>query len=40
MPIKAYNPTTNGRRGMTSQDFSDIGGRARIRKTLMLMPLG
>ncbi|MFZ1812727.1 MAG: 50S ribosomal protein L2 [Candidatus Saccharimonadales bacterium] len=22
--IKAYNPTTNGRRGMTSQDFSDI----------------
>ena len=24
MAIKAYNPTTNGRRGMTSQDFSDI----------------
>jgi large subunit ribosomal protein L2 len=24
MAIKAYKPTTNGRRGMTSQDFSDI----------------
>lgn len=24
MAIKQYNPTTNGRRGMTSQDFSDI----------------
>ena len=24
MAIKAYNPTTTGRRGMTSQDFSDI----------------
>lgn len=24
MAIKAYRPTTNGRRGMTSQDFSDI----------------
>ena len=24
MAIKAYNPTTNGRRGMTSQDFSDV----------------
>ncbi len=27
MAIKAYNPTTNGRRGMTSQDFSDITTR-------------
>ncbi len=24
MAIQAYKPTTNGRRGMTSQDFSDI----------------
>lgn len=27
MPIKAYNPTTPGRRGMTSQDLSDITTR-------------
>lgn len=27
MAINAYNPTTNGRRGMTSQDFSDITTR-------------
>lgn len=27
MAIKAYNPTTNGRRGMTSQDFADITTR-------------
>jgi len=27
MAIKAYNPTTNGRRGMNSQDFSDITTR-------------
>ena len=27
MAIKAYKPTTNGRRGMTSQDFSDITTR-------------
>ena len=27
MPIKAYNPTTPGRRGMTSQDMSDITTR-------------
>ena len=24
MPVKAYNPTTPARRGMTSQDLSDI----------------
>jgi len=27
MPIKLYNPTTPGRRGMTSQDLSDITTR-------------
>ena len=27
MPIKAYNPTTPSRRGMTSQDLSDITTR-------------
>jgi len=27
MPIKQYNPTTPARRGMTSQDFSDITTR-------------
>ena len=27
MPIKAYNPTTPARRGMTSQDLSDITTR-------------
>lgn len=27
MPIKAYNPTTPGRRGMTSEDYSDITTR-------------
>ncbi len=27
MPIKTYNPTTPGRRGMTSQDLSDITTR-------------
>lgn len=27
MAIKQYKPTTNGRRGMTSQDFSDITTR-------------
>ena len=27
MPIKMYNPTTPGRRGMTSQDFDGITTR-------------
>ena len=27
MPIKAYNPTTPARRGMTSEDYSDITTR-------------
>ncbi|HET8884422.1 MAG TPA: 50S ribosomal protein L2 [Candidatus Saccharimonadales bacterium] len=27
MPIKLYNPTTPGRRGMTSEDYSDITTR-------------
>jgi large subunit ribosomal protein L2 len=27
MPIKAYNPTTPGRRGMTSEDYSEITTR-------------
>ena len=31
MAIKAYKPTTNGRRGMTSQDFSDITTNKPIR---------
>lgn len=31
MAIKAYKPTTNGRRGMTSQDFSDITTRTPLK---------
>lgn len=31
MPIKAYNPTTPARRGMTSQDLSDITTRKSLK---------
>ena len=31
MPIKAYNPTTPGRRGMTTQDLSDITTRGKVK---------
>ena len=31
MAIKLYNPTTPGRRGMTSQDFSGITTRKPLR---------
>lgn len=34
MPIKAYNPTTPGRRGMTSQDFSDITTRKPLKSLI------
>ncbi|USN95993.1 MAG: 50S ribosomal protein L2 [Candidatus Nomurabacteria bacterium] len=31
MAIKAYNPTTPGRRGMTTQDLSDITTRGKVK---------
>lgn len=31
MALKTYKPTTNGRRGMTSQDFSDITTRKPVK---------
>lgn len=34
MPIKAYNPTTPGRRGMTSQDMSDITTRKPLKSLI------
>lgn len=34
MPIKAYNPTTPGRRGMTSQDLSDITTRKPLKSLI------
>jgi large subunit ribosomal protein L2 len=34
MPIKAYNPTTPGRRGMTSEDYSDITTRKPLKSLL------
>ncbi len=34
MPIKQYNPTTPGRRGMSSQDFSDITTNMPLRSLL------
>lgn len=36
MAIKAYNPTTNGRRGMTSQDFSDITTKKPVRSLVRI----
>jgi len=35
MPIKQYNPTTPGRRGMTSQDFDTITTNKPVRSLLM-----
>jgi large subunit ribosomal protein L2 len=35
MAIKAYNPTTPGRRGMTSQDTSDITTRKPLRSLIV-----
>lgn len=35
MAIKTYNPTTPGRRGMTSQDFSDITTRKPLRSLVV-----
>lgn len=34
MAIKQYKPTTNGRRGMTSQDFSDITTRKPLKSLI------
>ncbi len=36
MAINAYNPTTNGRRGMTSQDFSDITTKKPIKSLVRI----
>jgi len=36
MAIHAYKPTTNGRRGMTSQDFSDITTRKPVKSLLKI----
>lgn len=35
MAIKQYNPTTPGRRGMTSQDFSDITTRKPVKSLIV-----
>src|ERR1700712_1107180 len=34
MPIKMYNPTTPARRGMTSQDFSDVTTRKPLKSLI------
>lgn len=34
MAIKAYNPTTPGRRGMTSQDMSEVTTRKPLKSLL------
>jgi large subunit ribosomal protein L2 len=36
MAIHAYKPTTNGRRGMTSQDFSDVTTRKPLKSLLKI----
>ena len=36
MAIHAYKPTTNGRRGMTSQDFSDITTRKPLKSLVKI----
>ena len=36
MAIQQYNPTTNGRRGMTSQDFSDITTKKPVRSLVKI----
>src|SRR5579862_9380023 len=35
MPIKAYKPTTPGRRGMTNQDFDGITTKKPVKSLLM-----
>ncbi|MGH7195892.1 MAG: 50S ribosomal protein L2 [Candidatus Saccharimonadales bacterium] len=35
MPIKTYNPTSPARRGMTSQDFSDITSKKPVRSLVV-----
>ena len=40
MAIKLYNPTTPGRRGMTSQDFSGITTRKPLRSLLVAQKRG
>lgn len=40
MAIKQYNPTTPGRRGMTSQDFSGITTRKPLRSLLVAQKRG
>lgn len=36
MAIKAYNPTTPGRRGMTSQDFDTITSRKPLKSLVTI----
>lgn len=36
MALKQYKPTTNGRRGMTSQDFSDITTRKPLKSLIKI----
>jgi large subunit ribosomal protein L2 len=40
MAIKSYNPTTPGRRGMTSQDFNDITTKKPLRSLLVAKKRG
>ncbi|MBC7581483.1 50S ribosomal protein L2 [Aeromicrobium sp.] len=40
MAIKQYNPTTPGRRGMSSQDFSDITTKKPLRSLLVAQKRG
>jgi large subunit ribosomal protein L2 len=40
MPLKAYNPTTPGRRGMTSQDTSTITTKKPLRSLLVAQKRG
>ncbi len=40
MPIKQYNPTTPGKRGMTTQDFSEITTKKPLRSLLVTKTRG
>lgn len=40
MPIKQYNPTTPGKRGMTTQDFSEITTKKPLRSLLITKTRG
>jgi len=40
MPLKQYNPTTPGRRGMTSQDFDQITTRKPVKSLLVAQRRG